>query len=337
MPRKSNQRVTGVWEKVAGSGVWWIRYRVNGKLKREKVGRKGDAIALYQQRKSEVRAGKKLPTNLRNAGVRFKDLADAILLYSASHHRDTKNIRIRLAKITAEFGERVADSILPQEIDAWLTASCKTPATANRYRALFSLVYREALRNGKVMSNPARLVRQRHEENGVIRWLADDEEKRLRLVMRQQYPKHLPELEIALGTGMRLSEQYQLEWNAVDLKRKEIRLTRTKNYGGRTIPMNKAVLAAFEQLRRPASDLNGRVFPINNPRKWFASVLAKARIKKFRWHDCRHHFCSKLAMKGVNLKAIQTLAGHKTITITARYAHLDDASLRAAVDLLIEH
>ena len=337
MPRKSQQRVTGVWEKVPGSGVWWIRYRVGGKLKREKVGRKGDAIALYQQRKSEIRAGKKLPANLRNAGVKFKELADAILAYSASHHRDTKNVKIRLAKISAEFGERVADSILPQEIDAWLSANCKTPATANRYRALFSLVFREALRNGKVTSNPARLVRQRHEENGVIRWLQEDEEKRLRSVMREQYPEHLPELEIALGTGMRLSEQYRLEWIAVDLKRKEIRLTRTKNYAGRTIPINEVVFMAFDQLRKAASDLNGRVFSINNPRKWFARALKMAKIKNFRWHDCRHHFCSKLAMKGVNLKAIQTLAGHKTIAITARYAHLDDASLRAAVDLLMGH
>ena len=34
----------------------------------------------------------------------------------------------------------------------------------------------------------------------------------------------------------------------------------------------------------------------------------------------------------INLKVIQTLAGHKTISMTARYAHLDDASLKAAVD-----
>ena len=48
MPRKDQTRVPGVWEKVRGSGIWWIRYRVEGKLKRKKVGRKGDAIALYQ-------------------------------------------------------------------------------------------------------------------------------------------------------------------------------------------------------------------------------------------------------------------------------------------------
>jgi site-specific recombinase XerD len=334
MPRKNRHRVTGVWEKVPGSGVWWIRYRVDGKLKREKVGRKSDAIALYQKRKADSRAGVKLPTNLRSAGVRFKELADAILTYSAAHHRDTRSVQSRLSRILPDFGERVAESILPQEIDGWLSANTKTPATANRYRTLFSLVYREALRNGKVGGNPARLVRQRHEENGVIRWLSEDEEKRLRSVITAQFPEHLPELEIPLGTGMRLSEQYGLRWDAIDFRRKEIRLQKTKNYSGRAIPMNAAVLGAFEQLRMKAGRERLTVFNITNPREWFARAIEKAKIKSFRWHDCRHHFCSKLAMKGVNLKAIQTLAGHKTIAITARYAHLDDTALRAAVDLL---
>jgi site-specific recombinase XerD len=337
MPRKDQSRVTGVWEKVRDSSVWWIRYRVDGKLKREKVGRKGDAIALYQLRKSQTRAGKKLPANLRNAGVRFNELADAILTYSASHHRDTRNIKSRMKKILPEFGERVAEGIKPEEIDSWLTTHTRTAATANRYRALFSLVFREALRNGKVNSNPARLVRQRHEDNARIRWLDEDEEKRLRVVIEEQFSEHLPELEIALGAGMRLSEQYDLTWESVDFKRREIRLMTTKNYTGRSIPMNADVLNAFKKLREIAAKDSVRVFSILNPRAWFEVALRSAKIKRFRWHDCRHTFCSNLAMKGVNLKTIQTLAGHKTIAITARYAHLDDPSLRAAVDRLAKH
>ncbi len=150
MPRKSQQRVTAVWEKVPCRGGWRIRYRVDGQLKREKTDRKSDAIALYQQRKSEMRGAKKLPANVGSAGIRFKEPADAILTYSAARHRDTKSVRIRLAKITADFGDREAETVKPEKIDAWHTARCKTPATANRYRALFSLVYREALRNRKV-------------------------------------------------------------------------------------------------------------------------------------------------------------------------------------------
>jgi site-specific recombinase XerD len=45
-------------------------------------------------------------------------------------------------------------------------------------------------------------------------------------------------------------------------------------------------------------------------------------------------FRTNLAKKSVNSKIIQSLVGHKTIAITARYAHLDDASLRVAVDRL---
>lgn len=202
---------------------------------------------------------------------------------------------------------------------------------------MFSLVFREALRNGKVSSNPARLVRQRHEDNGIIRWLTDDEEKRLRAVMAAHYPEHTPQLDIALDTGMRLSEQFGLIWSSVDFKRKEIRLKTTKNYSGRSIPMNPNVLAAFRKLREGAGKDSVRVFLINNPRKWFERALRLAEIENFRWQDWRHTFCSRLAMQGENLKVIQTLAGHKTIAITARYAHLDDSSLRAAVDRLGKH
>ena len=76
MPRRPKVKATGVWEKEPGSGVWWIRYRAEGKLKREKVGRRSDAIDLYRQRKSDIRAGVKLPANLRTKGIKFSEIAE---------------------------------------------------------------------------------------------------------------------------------------------------------------------------------------------------------------------------------------------------------------------
>ena len=99
MPRKEQRRVPGVWEKVAGSGVWWIRYRVDGKLRREKVGRRGDANDLYHTRKAGIRAWVKLPDDLRSTGVKFKELAEATLSYSDAHHTDRRNIISRLKRI----------------------------------------------------------------------------------------------------------------------------------------------------------------------------------------------------------------------------------------------
>ena len=78
--------------------------------------------------------------------------------------------------------------------------------------------------------------------------------------------------------------------------------------------------------------LSSRVFDLTNPRYWFATALSKANIVRYRWHDNRHTFCSRLAMRGENLKVIQQLAGHKTIQMSARYAHLGEKNLRTAVE-----
>jgi integrase len=334
MPRRAAVKAHGVWEKEPGSNIWWIRYRVDGVLKREKVGRKSDAIDLYRKRKADYRAGIKLPENMRSASIRFKSIADEIFAYSEKHHRDKRNVISRLNRIIEDFGNRAADQIKPAQIDQWIADNTKTAATANRYRALFSLVFREALRNGKVTSNPARLVRQRHENNGRIRFLTDAEETSLRAIILERFPEHLPELVISLGTGMRVSEQYTLTWRHVDFVRREINLDRTKNGSPRTIPMNESVTKAMRELkeRDKERDKDALVFSIKSPRMWFLSALSKAKIEHYRWHDNRHTFCSRLAMRGENLKVIQQLAGHKTIQMSARYAHLGEKSLRSAVD-----
>src|SRR5256885_8076343 len=104
-----------------------------------------------------------------------------------------------------EFGSRIADAINPQEIDRWManTLSGRAPATLNRYKALLSLTYRLGIANGKIAANPARLIRQRTENNARIRWLRSDEEARLRTALEEKYPHRLVELDIAINTGMR--------------------------------------------------------------------------------------------------------------------------------------
>jgi integrase len=330
----------GLWERLPGSGIWWIRYRDHdGKLHREKVGRKSDAIDLLNKRRNDRRVGAKMPENLRAAPVRFGEIADYITEeFTQAHHQDSRNIQQRLRKLKVSFRDHAADSIKPEEIDRWLSKNTKTAATANRYRSAMSLAYREALRNSKVSTNPVRLVRQRSEGEGVIRFLRKDEEKLLRTVIEGQYPTKICELDVSLGTGMRLSEQYgkRLLWDQVDLKRKEITLKKTKNGKGRVIPMNSVVYGAFEVRKAQVPDAKRKdtVFDVL-PRTWWEDVRKKAGLDDYRWHDHRHTFCSRLAMRGVNLVAIKELAGHKTLAITARYAHLDDNAKREAVDLLV--
>lgn len=312
MPRKNQEaKVRGVYEHPSRSGVWWIHfYDADGQRHREKVGRKSDAIDLYRVRKAEALAGKKLPGNLRQSRVKFQALADAILTYSANHHEDHRNVQSRLKKICEDFGQRDAASILPEEIDTWISANTKTNGTANRYRAVFSLVYREALRNRKVPSNPARLVRLRKEGRGRVRYLLDEEDQAFKDVIITEYEEHWPEFVIAVGTGIRQSEQYTMDWSQVNFRRNEIHLPKTKNGDARYVPMNTEVLAAFKSLMMPdGSEPSGQVFSIKSPRKWFEAARDKAKVKDFHWHDCRHTFCSRLAMAGVHLKTFKRWQG----------------------------
>jgi site-specific recombinase XerD len=74
--------------------------------------------------------------------------------------------------------------------------------------------------------------------------------------------------------------------------------------------------------------------PLENGRHWFDDAVIAAEIKNFRWHDLRHTFASRLRMKGAPLEDIADLLGHKSLTMTRRYAHLGPNKLHAVVSLL---
>src|SRR2546427_246097 len=178
----------GVYEKDRGSGVWWIRYAdATGRIRREKAGTKSTALVLYRKRKTEALQGKKLPERLRRPAVSFAELASDALSYSKSYKRSYKEDRYRMARLLEWFRDCPADSITPQEIERHLEETVRdegwAPATANRCRALLSLIYRLGIRNGKVSTNPVRLVPHRRTNNTRVRWLSVDEERRLRQVI----------------------------------------------------------------------------------------------------------------------------------------------------------
>lgn len=69
-------------------------------------------------------------------------------------------------------------------------------------------------------------------------------------------------------------------------------------------------------------------------KKQWARALRISAIREFRFRDLRHTFASRLAQRGVSLKAIQDLLGHADLKMTMRYAHLAQNDLRDAVSVL---
>jgi len=96
MPRKVVRKERGVFEKVPGSGIWWIRLKVDGVEHHWKVWRCGDAIKLYGLRKGDVVSGVKMPANMKHKGVKFGVIAqEAIDWYINHERRDLHNFKGR--------------------------------------------------------------------------------------------------------------------------------------------------------------------------------------------------------------------------------------------------
>jgi integrase len=331
------EKVRGVFEKVPGSKVWWIRYNdCDGVLHREKVGLRSAAINHYRKRKTEAMQGKKMPESFRSKAVTFGELAADALQWGKAHKKSWKDDDYRIKKLLPHFGQQGAESITAKDIEGWLIDNTSTPASANRYRALISLCYRQGIRNERVTLNPARAVSQRAENNGVIRFLRPDEEMRILNVMHADYPQQIPAFVVALNTGMRAGELFPLVWQNVDMDRRQITIPMTKNGTVGHVNMNDETTEALKTARENSL---GSCFVFENFRgqkqctqhRWFADMLLKAKVTGFRWHDLRHTFCSRLVMAGVDMKTVQTLARHKTLAMTARYVHLAPGAETAAL------
>ena len=341
--KKAPGKVRGVFERERGSGIWWIRYEVDGKPRREKVGRRSDAVALYQKRKADQRAGVKLPENLRQRPVTVGELGrETIQCYKDHAKRDLNTFTNRMELIIRELGSRPADSVKPKEIEDWLARHPEwSPATKNRYKTVLSNAYQLALTSDRVNRNPARLVERRNEGDGRIRYLRSDEETRLRAAIPKRCPGHLPAFVFALHTGLRKSEQFGLTWSDIDFDRRVIIVPHPKNDRSREVTMSDTCLRLLRDLydKRPDGE---RVFrsdrykkqPIIDIKKAFDSAVREAKIESFTWHCLRHTFITRLVQAGVDLRTVQYLAGHQSLAMTGRYAHFAPGLNQAAVKRL---
>lgn len=259
-------------------------------------------------------------------------------------YKDQRTYASRGEIVRKALGVRDAEALTPQELETWLAAHCKTAGTFNRYKALVSLAYKLGLANKKVTHNPARLIPQRKEPKGRLRFLSRDEYDKLHGVIGRRFPEHLAEFVTAVHTGMRQSEQYTIEVGQFDRHRRAIDLDKSKNGDGRTVHLNANALAAVEfvlqrgrkrselfprEHRKPAKDRRQERF---DNRSWFDQVVIEAEIPRITWHGLRHTFCSWLAMAGATTREIMEAAGHKTMSQAARYSHLSPQHTQSVVD-----
>jgi len=319
---------------------WYIDYRCNGKRYIESIGpSKKSAQNVLHKRLTEIAEGKHLDKRDLKP-LLFKDFSqDYITKYSKVNKRSWRDDVSRLKKLNRFFGEKCLHEITPEMIEEYKSRGINgfSPATVNRELACMKHLYTIAIKWGKVTRNPVKDVKLFKESNSRLRYLEFEETERL-IGNCEGYLRAL--VIIAVNTGMRRGEIFNLQWEHIDLKRKIVYLIETKNGEKREIPMNDRVARTLFEIPQNADisyvfhNRHGK--PFTSVKKSFATALSKAGISAFRFHDLRHTFASHLAMKGIDLNTIRELLGHKSMRMTLRYAHLNQEHKQRAVDVLSE-
>jgi len=152
--------------------------------------------------------------------------------------------------------------------------------------------------------------------------------------------KSLAQLEIALQTGMRKSEQFRATWERIDWTRCVLFVPKSKNTYPRDVYLNSYVIAILRALQADQTR-NGilptdRIFDIDNPRAWFERTLAHAQITGITWHTLRHQFATTLISFKVSIKHVQDLMGHIDWKSTARYIYLNKREVFEAIALIAD-
>lgn len=181
---------------------------------------------------------------------------------------------------------------------------------------------------------------------GRTRYLTEHEIQKLLAACAESRNHHLGcMVTLAINTGMRKSEILNLTWERIELDtdlgfNARITLYETKSGEPRGVPLNQAAGAALSALEPNAQARTGRIFKRKDGSDWgqirtaFEKAVERAGLADFRFHDLRHTAASHLAMRGRPLKEIQEILGHKSFSMTLRYAHLSPRHLRTAVESL---
>jgi integrase len=133
-----------------------------------------------------------------------------------------------------------------------------------------------------------------------------------------------PAILLSVNTGLRRGELLALCWDCIDFNGRTLTVEggTAKSRKTRHVFLNEEATRALTQWREHTQG-DRRVFDISTGfKKAWAPLLKRAAITKFRWHDLRHHFASRLVQAGVPLNTVRYLLGHSSVAMSLRYAHL---------------
>ena len=256
-----------------------------------------------------------------------------------THRRD----RSLAAHLLRAFGDIPIDQLRPArlaEYKASRRAQGAAPQTLNAELILLGHAYKFGVREWEwATDNPVLRIAKEKVRNIIERWLTPEEEQRLLAAS----PPWLQEIIVfALHTGLRRGEILTLQWSHVDLSRHTLTILEQKNGARDTLPVNATAMEVLQARAAVRTNSTEAVFvnEAGHPRearnllRAFYPAMRRAGITRFRFHDLRHTFATRLIQAGVDVYTVQKLGRWKTISMVLRYAHHQPESLRGGAEVL---
>jgi site-specific recombinase XerD len=215
-------------------------------------------------------------------------------------------------------------------------------STVARKLAAVRTFYRQLVERGELDANPADLVSAPTKDSYLPRVLKAGEVATLLERIPGSTPLDLRDramLELAYAAGLRAEELVDLDLDSPDPDAEELRV---EGKGGRTrvVPVGEPAWRALERYLaggRPPLDggssralflsKSGRRLSTSDVRRRLALRLRQAGVSP---HTLRHSFATHLLEGGADLRAIQELLGHASISTTQTYTRVESRRLKRA-------
>lgn len=250
------------------------------------------------------------------------------------------------------------ESLLPSQVDVLVIRGYlsrlykkknKKSSMARKLSALRSF-FKYLLKHDAVRNNPADLVLTPKQEKPIPAYLTVDDVFRLLDSIKTGSLLGLRNkamFEVLYSTGIRVSELAGLNISGVDFSGRSIRVV-GKGNKERVVPTGKRALAtvadylkAVTAQKRPAdSDLEALFLNKNGSRiteRSIARILKKTALEcgitvPVYPHAIRHTFATHLLDAGADLRGVQELLGHESLSTTQKYTHVTIDRLTSAYD-----
>ena len=211
--------------------------------------------------------------------------------------------------------------------------------TVNRKVSSLRAFYKYVLRTGKIKNNPAEMIQTLKTEKYMPTFLSVDEMFELLKTQDESSVLSLRNramLEIFYSSGLRLSELAGLDLIDLDFNQKLVKV-RGKGKKERIVPIGGPALKAIQEYLEKVGEIrkgkNGDVFKkplFLNARGERITTRSIARIvneitsksgigRKISPHALRHSFATHLLNAGADLRSIQELLGHESLSTTQKY------------------